>query len=217
MKNVIITGSTGMIGGIVLRECLNDPEIVSITSIVRKPTGLQHTKLVEIIHDDFTDFSSVEHLFHNIHIAYYCIGVYTGSVPRDKFRHITVDFTKAFAATLKKNSPDAVFCFLSGQGADRKEKSRMMFAKDKGIAENFLIGLNFKGTYIFRPAYIYPVVPRKEPNLSYRMMRRLYPFIKTIYPKGVITSEQLGKAIFKTGLHGADKIILENDDIKSIN
>jgi nucleoside-diphosphate-sugar epimerase len=214
MKNVIIAGATGMVGGLVLQECLHNPDIHKVTIIVRRSTGIANTKLMEVIHNDFTDYASIEEHFKNQDIAYYCIGVYTGTVSRDEFRKITVDYTKAFAEVLKKHSPGATFCFLSGEGADQTETSRVTFAKDKGIAENFLIGQNFGQTYIFRPAYIYPSTPRREPDVSYRIMRALYPIFKTIYPNGVITSDDLARAMLITGLNGGNKTIIENRNIK---
>ena len=74
-------------------------------------------------------------------MVYYCVGVYTGAVPRDLFRMITVDYPMALAQTIKKQAPKSAFVLLSGQGADRQEKSRMMFAKDKGEVENKLEAL----------------------------------------------------------------------------
>lgn len=216
MKNVIITGGTGMIGNLVLKNCILSDQIKHIVSISRRQTGINHPKITEVIHNDFLDFTSIGNYFDSIDIAYYCIGVYTGQVPRDEFRTITVGYTKAFADMLKKHSPGATICFLSGQGADRTEKSRAMFAKDKGAAENYLISLEFPHTYIFRPAYIYPVTPRKEPNIAYKITRTIYPLLKQLYPKGVITSVDLANAMFKTGLQGAGKIIFENIDIKRI-
>ena len=41
---------------------------------------------------------------------------------------------------------------------------RIAFARYKGEAENALLAAGFHAVYIFRPAYIYPVKPRKEPN-----------------------------------------------------
>jgi uncharacterized protein YbjT (DUF2867 family) len=216
MKKVILTGASGMIGGIVLRSCLESKEIETVTSIARKPSGLKHSKLVEIIHKDFTNYNDLDDVFKNQDAAYFCIGVYTGQVPDAQFKTITVDFTKVFADKLKQHSPDATFCFLSGQGADQKEKSRVAFAKYKGMAENYLIQKNFGQLYIFRPAYIYPVQKREEPNFSYRLFRRLYPLMKSLYPKGLITSEQLGQAMFKAGIIGTTKVVLENQDIKEI-
>ncbi len=217
MKKIIITGATGMVGNIALNTCLKSEDIESVISIGRKSVGFTHPKLTEIIHSDFLDFKDIENAFENIDVAIYCLGVYTGAVDRATFKTINVDFTKAFADTLKKKSPHSTFCFLSGQGADSTEKSRIAFAKDKGMAENIILALNFSNTYIFRPAYIYPVTPRKEPNFSYRIFRKLYPLMKTIYPKGVIPSVTLGKAMVAAGLSGATKTILENEDIKGLN
>ncbi len=216
MKNVIITGATGMTGVLILGRCLASEKIGKVTAITRKPTGIIHEKLTEVIHHDFTDFRNAASHFKDQDIAFFCLGVYTGAVDRDTFRKISVDYTKVFAKTLKKESPEAAFCFLSGQGADRTEKSRMMFAKDKGIAENHLIEMNFEQLYIFRPAYIYPVTPRQEPNLSYKIMRLIYPVYKTVYPNGVIESTDLAGAMFTAGLEGAGKTTLENRDIKNI-
>jgi len=216
MKNVIITGATGMVGGIVLREALNNAGIGKVTSFVRRPSGVNHPKLEEVIHADFTNYAGAEHHFENIDAAYFCIGAYTGSVPDDKFKLITVDFTTIFADALKAKSPNATFCLLSGQGADQTEKSRVSFAKYKGMAENYLIKQDFGNLYIFRPAYIYPVEARQEPNLMYKISRKLYPLLKNVFPSTVITSEQLGKAIFKAGIQGAEKTVLENQDIKQV-
>lgn len=203
-----------MIGGIILRECLHSSEIGHVTSIVRKHSGRQHPKLTEVVHKDFLDYTAIQEHFKNQDIAYFCIGVYTGQFPDSEFKTITVDYTKVFADALHQSSPNATFCFLSGDGADLNEKSRMSFARYKGMAENYLINKKFGQLYSFRPGYIYPVEKRAEPNFSYRAMRRLYPVLKTIFPNGVITSEELGQAMFKTGIHGAPQTIIENKEIK---
>ena len=216
MKRIIITGATGMIGGLALKYCLESDTVAYVTSISRKSVNIQHSKLNEVLHDDFTDYSTIESHFQNQDICLFCIGVYTGAVPTDLFTKITVDFTKAFGETLKAHSPNATFCFLSGQGADSTEKSRILFARDKGIAENFLLKLNFAATHIFRPGYIYPVTPREEPNFTYRLMRTLYKPVSVIYPNIGLTSETLAKAMVTVGLNGIDKTILENRDIKAV-
>jgi uncharacterized protein YbjT (DUF2867 family) len=215
MKNVIITGSNGMIGQLILGYCLNRNDVAKVTSIVRRKSGMTHPKLVEIIHENFLDYSSITEHFKNIDTAFYCIGVYTGQVPKDEFRKITVDYTEAFAKTLRANSVKTTFCFLSGQGADSSEKSSVMFARDKGVAENILLSLKFDQTYIFRPGYIYPVTPRKEPNFAYKVFRFLYkPLLSWIYPNIGISSEDLAKVMTEIGLNGGEKIIYENRDIR---
>jgi len=216
MKNVIIIGASGMIGSIILRECLASKDVSQVTSITRKSSGISHPKLKEMNHSDFNDYSQIKELFEEKDIAYYCLGVYTGAVPREEFRKITVDFTATFSREFAARNPQGTFCFLSGQGADIKEKSKMMFAQDKGIAENQLKSLKMGRLHIFRPAYIYPVEARDEPNLSYRIMRWVYPLFKNISSGFTIPSEQLGKAMFRAGFHDVGMETLENTDIKKI-
>ena len=110
------------------------------------------------------------------------------------------------------------FCFLSGMGSDRKEKSRVPFAKSKGMAENLLISLNFQHLHIFRPAYIYPIEPRKEPNLMYKIMRKIYkPIFPAIYPDFGIDSDVLAKVMVEVGFSNSPKMIFENRDIRKYN
>ena len=146
-KKILITGATGMIGGLILETALKDDRISEVISIVRKKTTVSHTKIKELIISDFLDYTSIESLFHNIDAVYYCLGVYTGKAPREEFRKITVDYPAAQAKAVIKHSPQANFCLLSGQGADRSEKSSLMFAKDKGVIETILSGLGFRAFY----------------------------------------------------------------------
>jgi uncharacterized protein YbjT (DUF2867 family) len=217
MKKILIAGASGMVGGLVMQEALNNPVVGEVSIIVRKSLGIKHDKLVEVVHSNFMDYVAIEEHFKNHDAACYCIGVYTGAVNREKFREITIDYTKAFADVLLKNSPEVKLCFLSGAGADREERSRMPFAKDKGIAENYLLKKQHDQTYIFRPGYIYPVTPRKEPNASYKVSRFLYPALKRIMPAKVVTSEVLAKAMLFTALYGNMKNTLENPDILNID
>ncbi|MFL5739498.1 MAG: NAD-dependent epimerase/dehydratase family protein [Flavisolibacter sp.] len=214
MKNIILTGSTGMIGRLVLEKCLDHPSVNSITSISRKTSGIKNARLTELIHQDFLDFTPIESHFKNQDVCFFCIGVYTGQVPPPEFKKITVDYTRAFAETLKRNSPQASFCFLSGQGADRSEKSRILFAREKGIAENILFSLQFPNTYIFRPGYIYPETPRTEPNVFYRIMRRLYKPVSFLYPNIGVSSIKLATKMVEVGLNGGKQMIYENAEIR---
>jgi len=52
-KKVIITGSTGMVGSIVLQLCLESNDVSEIIALVRKPTKIQHLKYKEVIVTDF--------------------------------------------------------------------------------------------------------------------------------------------------------------------
>jgi nucleoside-diphosphate-sugar epimerase len=215
LKKVLIAGANGMIGQLVLQNCLNSDLVSSVTTITRKPLAVQHPKLTAVIHNNFLNYAEIEDCFKNIDTCYYCIGVYTGQVPVKEFKIITVDITRAFCETLRRNSEEISFCFLSGQGADSTEKSKVLFAREKGIAENSILRLKFKNTFIFRPGYIYPDTPRKEPNFGYTLMRLLYKPFSFIYPNIGLQSSQLANKIFTTGLLGGDRIVYENKFIRN--
>ena len=214
MKKVLILGANGMIGDLILQKCLQSNDINEVIAITRKTLNYKHSKLTSVIHDNFLNVSTISLCFENIDICYYCLGVYTGAVSNDLFFQITIDYTKIIADELKLKSPKACFCFLSGMGADLSEKSKMPFAKAKGIAENYLLHLGLDKLVIFRPGYIYPVTKRKEPNFFYTLSRLLYPVLKIIYPGIGLSSEQLASAMFKAGFTSAPNIILENNAIK---
>ncbi len=216
MKKVLIAGATGMIGKLITEMCLESEEIYHVTTLVRKETASTNTKLKEVVVADMLDLSSVAYEFKNIDIAFFCIGAYTGKVNDDQFAKITVDMPVAFAKALKSNSSQATLCLLSGQGADREEKSKMAFAKYKGMAENQLSNIGLKAFYTFRPAYIYPVTKRKEPNFIYTLSRLLYPIIKLFGKNGSVKSTELASAMFSVGLNSYEKEVIENHEIIDI-
>ncbi|MCP5368194.1 MAG: NAD(P)H-binding protein [Hyphomicrobiales bacterium] len=214
-KNVILTGATGMIGGLVLDACLARDDVAAVTSILRRPSGRAHPRLTEVVHGDFTDFSAIAAHFAGQDICFFCLGVYTGQVDTAQFRRITIDVTRAFAGALEHGSPGAAFCFLSGQGADPSGRSKVLFAQAKGVAENDLTARPFR-THIFRPGYIYPVTPRAEPNLFYRLARPLYPALSRVWPNLGLTSADLAAAMVAAGFDGCDLTVLENADIRRL-
>ena len=77
----------------------------------------------------------------------------------------------------------AVFCLLSGQGANQTQTSKVAFTRCKGEAENRLKDMGFPALHLLRPGYIYPVEPRKEPNWMYRLFRAL---VHHLFPKASI-------------------------------
>lgn len=166
----------------------------------------------EVVLSDFEDYSDHLSEFENVSMGFFCVGVYTGQVDDNLFKKITVDYAVAFASALENKSPHSRLCLLSGQGADRTEKSKTSFAKYKGMAENRISKLKLR-FHTFRPGYIYPVIRRNEPNLVYRMMRFSYPLIKLFGKNISVKSTELALAMFNVGLHGSENEILENKDI----
>src|SRR5579863_5012331 len=194
-KRLVIVGASGMVGGYVLRYALDSIGIGSVISIGRKKLSISHPKLTQILHQDFADCSALAEPLSGDDAAIFCLGTYTGLVSDADLRTITVDYTIEFARVFRSGSPDAVFSFLSGNGADPSGRSRISFARYKGQAETALLAAGFPRVYIFRPAYIYPVEPRKEPNLSYRLLRTIYPAFRVLFPNLVIRADDLARAM----------------------
>jgi uncharacterized protein YbjT (DUF2867 family) len=93
------------------------------------------------------------------------------------------------------------------------------FARYKGEAEKALLAAGFHRLYIFRPAYIYPVEPRKEPNFSYRLLRAIYPVFRRLFPNQVIPADDLARAMVDaavSGKRGRESVVLENREIRAI-
>jgi uncharacterized protein YbjT (DUF2867 family) len=201
------------------RYALENSAVGSVTSIGRKKIGISHPKLTDVVHRDFADCSSLADTLSGQDAAVFCLGSYTGAVSDAELRTITAGYTTEFARVLHRSSPGAAFSFLSGNGADPTGRSRMPFARYKGEAENAVLAAGFPHVYLFRPAYIYPVQPRKEPNFSYRFLRGVYPLFRLLFPNQVIRADALAlamvaAAVNRAGLRGGP--VFENRDIRAI-
>ncbi len=210
----IITGVTGMVGEGVLHECLNHPDVESVLVINRKPCGVKHEKLKEIIHTNFFDLSSIENLITGYNACYFCAGVSSMGKKEDEYKRITYDLTLNFAKVLLKLNPDMTFCYVSGSGTDSSEKGKLMWARVKGKTENDLSKLPFKDAYMFRPGYIQPIKGLKNTYKIYKFLSPFYPIFEKIFPKYVISLEELGNSMINVTLNDYMKKVLENWDIR---
>lgn len=219
LQRLVIVGASGMVGSYALRYALNHPAVGTVSAIGRKKLGISHPKLEEVVHQNFADCSVLADALSGQDAAIFCLGAYTGAVSDAELRTITVNYTIEFARVLSAGSTDAAFSFLSGNGADPSGRSRMPFARYKGEAESALLAAGFPRIYIFRPAYIYPVEPRKEPNFSYRLMRAVYPAFRMLFPNQVIPVDELARAMVDAALRKNDdrgEFVFENRDIRAM-
>ena len=218
-KRLVIVGATGMVGGYALRDALDQQGVGHVTSIGRRKLGISHPKLEEVLHQDFADCSALAKTLSDQDAAIFCLGTYTGAVSDAELRKTTVDYTVEFARVLQGSSPGAAFSFLSGNGADPTGRSQIAFARYKGEAENALLAAGFPRVYIFRPAYIYPVEPRKEPNFSYRLLRAIYPVFRVLFPNQVIPADDLARAMVDVAVRKTENPggpVFENRDIRAM-
>jgi uncharacterized protein YbjT (DUF2867 family) len=217
---VVLFGATGMVGQGVLRECLLDYGIEGVLSIVRTPTGQQNQKLIEIVHRDFHDFSTIEPQLTGYDACFFTLGVTSAGMTEAQYRRITCDITLAAANILVRLNPSMTFIYISGAGTDSTTKGRTMWARVKGETENALLGMPFKAAYMFRPGLIVPRHGIKSKTRAYRIMYAIaapiLPLLEATLPKYVTSTEKLGRAMIYATRHGAPKPILETPDIDQL-
>ncbi|GAB4320433.1 MAG: epimerase [Bacteroidales bacterium] len=217
---VMITGATGMVGKGVLFECLENDSVSEILAIGRRPTGVSHPKLKELIREDFTNYSDVEEQLKGYDACFYCLGISSAGMKEEEYRRITYDFTLYLARTVLKMNPGMRFIYVSGQGTDSTEKGRIMWARVKGKTENDLLRLGFSKAWMFRPGVIIPEKGIKSRTRLYQffydyMMWLIY-LIRLIAPGSVVTTTQIGLAMIALLDESQESGIINPSDIQRL-
>jgi uncharacterized protein YbjT (DUF2867 family) len=210
---VILTGATGMVGEGVLFECLARPEVEEILIINRKPSGVIHPKLKEIILSDFFDLSSIESKVKGYDACLFCLGVSSVGMKEPEYTKLTYTLTMNFAGLLSRYNPQMTFCYISGASTDGTEKGRMMWARVKGKTENDLMKLPFKAVYAFRPGMMKATPGQKNLLPAYKYFAWLYPLLKLVVPNSASTLKEVARAMIEVSLHGYEKKVVEVMDI----
>jgi len=213
---IIITGSTGTVGSELVREAVADNDIEEVILLARKPSEIKLPKIREIIHKNFLDYSGLENIFMETDACLWCLGISQTKVSKDDYFIITYDYTVAAAKAMLAANPGITFLFLSGQGADSTEKSRVRFAKVKGQTENSLRAMNFRKLIIFRPGGINPVSKSKNVSINKKFEFLFIQLMKVIVPWAVVNTDVLAKAMLKSIKQDNGQIILSHKMIRQL-
>jgi hypothetical protein len=208
----IITGTTGMVGEGVLLECLNHPDVEQVLVINRRPGGVSHPKLREIIQGDFFNLAPLEQRLIGFNACFFCLGVSSVGMSKEEYTHITYALTLSVAQLLAKLNPEMTFCYVTGASTDSSEHGRIAWARVKGATENALIRL-FKQAYMFRPGFMKATPGQKNVKSFYKYIAWIYPIGRALYPAGFCTLQEVGLAMIKAVTKGYPKQILEVEDI----
>lgn len=202
-----------MVGEGVLYECLLHPKVDEVLSISRKPLGISHPKLKEIIHSDFYDLSIIEDRLRGYDACLFCLGISSVGISADDYYKMTYKLTMNVAETLSRLNPQMVFEYISGAGTDSSEQGRSRWARVKGKTENDLMKLPFKKVYAVRPGFIKPTPGLKNAKSFYKYINWLFPIGRALYPKGFCTLQELGRAMIHVALEPFPKQVIEGKDI----
>ncbi len=214
---VIVTGATGMVGKGVLLECLDHKEVSEVLSIGRRPVDLNHPKLKELIHQDFSEFDSVADQLKGFDACYACMGVSSVGMKEAEYKRKTYGYTLALAGTLSRLNPQMTVTYVSGQGTDSSEKGRQMWARIKGKTENDLLKLGFRQAFMFRPGFIVPKRGVRPSSKLYSVLINssgwLLKLIRKMAPGSVVDTVQVGRAMIRLTKSGYKKDIINPADI----
>lgn len=203
--NVVIFGSSGMVGQGALREALLDPGVVQVTTVVRSPSGQTNAKLQEIIHPDLSNLAGLDL---RCDACFFAIGVTSAGLSEEAYSKVTYD--TAITAARAVLSPSTTFVFVSGAGAD----GNSMWARVKRRAEQDLQAMPFAAVYVFRPAFIAPLHGIKSRTRLYNLLYALlWPLTYLVPGRFKSTTERIGRAMLNVARSGFDKRILESADI----
>ena len=216
MKTALLFGSSGLIGGHLTKQLIENSSYSKVKLFVRSDPKISDPK-IEVIKTDFNNLQN-----HKDEITgddcFFCIGTTKQNAPdKDEYRRIEYNIPVEIAKIAKSNSIKS-FLYVSSGFAD--PKSSGAYLKNKGDVEEELKSLNFLKLGIMRPSFL--IGDRKEKRIGEKIgifiFKLISPFffgpLKKMKP---IHSEKVAKAMIKIANENLRKTIFESNEIAEIS
>lgn len=208
----LILGASGMVGTEVIHQILQDEKFDKVYSICRSVSPLISSKLEQIVHKNYEDYSELSEVFSEADICFYCVGVYQGQVTKQEFWTITVNYLDSLISELVETNKEITLCLFSAQGASPDEKSVFLFGNAKGRAEKRLTDSKIKYKFIFRPGFINPGRISAMSGITLKLYQLLY----RVLPAIGIDAVDLARLMISVGTKGSSKIVFSNADMRKL-
>jgi len=217
--DVLITGSTGMVGKSVLHECIKDNRVDNIYLINRIPIKLKSSKISEFILQDFLNVSELKNKINNCDACFHCMGITSFGQKADYYYKITFEMTKALTDLVYEINPNSIMTYVSGEGTSANENSKIPWANVKGKTENYILNKGLKDAYMIRLGLLIPEngikAKTKLYNLFYSLMKPFYSVMKII--PSITTSSKLGLAMINCIYFPMNEKYLDNRKINNLS
>lgn len=215
MKTAIVIGGTGLVGSCLINELLTNDNYNEVKSFVRKPTGLNHSKLSEHL-IDFENLEKYKELFSGNDL-FICLGTTikkAGSITN--MEKIDRDYPIQIAQICLKNGVRGV-AVVSSVGA--KKNSKNYYLRIKGEMEDGIIALSYKNTAILRPSLL--LGNRKEKRFAELMSKGFmtifsFLFIGKIRKFRAIHAKTVARAMIRILENDRKDKIYESDLVQAI-
>jgi len=215
MKTALLFGSSGLVGGHLLNQLINDNKYSKIKLFIRKDPEISDLK-VEVIKTNFNNLQN-----HKEDIkgddCFFCIGTTKQNSPdKNEYRRVELDVPKEIAQIAKSNSVNS-FVFVSSGYADPKSSGD--YLKFKGEVEEELKRLNFSKLGIMRPSFL--LGDRKEKRIGEKIgifvFKLLSPlFLGPLKKMKPIHSETVAKAMISFPNKNLEKNVFESNEIAEL-
>ncbi len=215
MKTALLFGSSGLVGGHLLQQLIQNSNYSKIKIFVRSLTEINDPK-VEIVK---TDFSNLEKHKEDIkgEDCFFCIGTTKKNSPdKNEYRRVELDLPKQIAQIAKSNLINSFF-FVSSGYADPKSSGD--YLRFKGEVEEEIKSLNFSNIGIMRPSFL--LGNRKEKRIGEKIGIFIFKLIsplligplKKIRP---IHSESVARALIKVANESFQQTVFESNEIVNL-
>ena len=217
--DVLITGSTGMVGRSVLQECINDKRVHTIYLINRTSVDLKSPKISEFIISDFLEVDKLKNNINNCDACFHCMGITSFGQRPEYYYKVTFEMTKAITDLVYSINLNSIMTYVSGEGTSTKENSKIAWANVKGKAENYILNRGLKDAYMIRLGLLIPEngirAKTKLYHLFYTLMRPFYPIMRLL--PSITTSSKLGVAMINTVYYPNSNKYLDNRKINNLS
>ncbi|HSP40593.1 MAG TPA: NAD(P)H-binding protein [Gillisia sp.] len=214
-KTAIILGATGLTGGILLQQLLQDPRYGKIKLFGRSSVAVKDIKIEEHLVDLFEP-DSYEYQFTGDEV-FCCIGTTKNKTPDEEtYRKIDRGIPVSSAILSRKNNIPT-FVVISALGANKN--SKMFYNRIKGEMEAEVLAQDIPNTYIFQPSLIAGdrVESRPWEKLAMKVMKMLNPiFVGGMKKYRSIHPETIAKAMILVANEGYPKNRIISEEIKQI-
>lgn len=170
-RTALVAGSSGLVGGHLLRQLLDNPAYDRVTALTRRALPLTHKKLVQQV-VDFDRLAEVGD-FPRVHDIFCCLGTtirQAGS--QDAFRKVDMTYVAELGRMAVRHRTTQ-FLVVTALGAD--PRSRVFYNRVKGETEEAIRRLQFEGIQIFRPSLL--LGKREQSRPAERIAGLLSPLV----------------------------------------
>lgn len=194
MKTALLVGATGLVGGHVLEQLLEDTYFDKVIVLTRKTLGSNHPKLKEVI----VNFDQLENYKSDIKadIVFCCLGTTIKTAgSQEAFKKVDYEYPLRVAEIAKQNDTSS-FLIITALGSAKS--SIIFYNRVKGEVEEAIGKLNFDAFHILQPSLI--IGDRKESRTGEGLAQKLSPVYDTLMFGPLtkyksIKAEQIAKAM----------------------